>query len=76
MRRTKRDEAELSAESDQTNLVVADPKVFASNLDRLTQMGNLTRKQVANLIKAKYQWYRRVVTKGLTRIQQDHRVYT
>lgn len=68
--------AELPAEADRMlDLVGVDPKVFARNLARLTEMHNLTRKQVAERIGAKHQWYRRIVTKGLTRIQQDHQVY-
>ena len=76
MRRTKRDLAEVSPERDQMqDQVVADPEVFARNLERLTQMADLTRNQVAALIGAKYQWYRRIVTKGLSRIRQGHRAY-
>lgn len=45
-----------------------DPEVFAQNLDRLTQMHGLTRREVAEKIGARYQWFRRLVTRGLTRI--------
>jgi hypothetical protein len=52
-----------------------DPDEFAANLDRLTRMHGLTRKEVAKQIGAPYQWYRRVVTKGLVRISKENRVY-
>jgi len=44
------------------------PEVFARNLDRLAQMHGLTRKEVAEKIGTNYQWFRRIVTRGLTRI--------
>jgi hypothetical protein len=48
--------------------VKRDRKVFARNLDRLTKLHGLTRRQAAERVGANHLWYRRAVTKGLTRI--------
>lgn len=52
-----------------------DPKVFARNLYALIQMQGLTLKKTADKIGAKYQWIRRIVTRGMVRITEENRPY-
>jgi hypothetical protein len=50
-----------------------DPQVFARNLNRLTLLYGLTRRQAAEKVGADYLWYRRAVTKGLRRVTRTTR---
>jgi hypothetical protein len=47
-----------------------DPQVFARNLNRLTLMHGLSRRQAAEKVGADYLWYRRAVTRGLSRVSR------
>ena len=47
--------------------------VFARNLNRLTIMNGLSRKEAAKKVGANYLWYRRAVTAGLCRISKRTR---
>lgn len=53
--------------------VERDSEVFARNLDRLTVMNGLSRKEAAEKVGADYLWYRRAVTDGLSRISKRTR---
>jgi hypothetical protein len=67
-RRTK----EVDRREVMTSYLPRDPAVFADNLNKLTTMHGLSRKDAAALVGASHLWYRRAVIYGVARVTKKN----